>query len=430
MQEMQESERIVALHRDVRAQFCQPKDGFRFWRYLKALDRYEGDSSVLALEAKVMLLLQRRKRAFEVRKCMARLFELRSACQQMEAFQAFDAFLKSHVPPEALASHGNQLFADQSDDSIWSYLRPLIQKLRPLAGEVFLNSGALLGVVREGKLLDHDDDVDLGVILRADSFETAAQRWQELRLTLFQQGLARVEEQNDGRMRAIILASPEGFTIDLFPAWIEDGKVFVFPHTHGELDASDVLPLQTCAVSDLPIPAKPEKMLAVNYGADWREPNPYFVFPWREANHRFAPFLQLVGDGVFKRVLTYGTFDLFHVGHQRLFKRLSRLADEVIVGCSTCEFNAIKGKRAVLPYAQRAEMLEACKYVTKVIPENGWGQKRADIVKYSADLFVMGDDWLGEFDDLSDLCQVLYLPRTADISTTKLKFEISSLAAE
>jgi len=180
-------------------------------------------------------------------------------------------------------------------------------------------------------------------------------------------------------------------------------------------------------VTQLPIPAKPEKMLAVNYGSGWREPNPYFVFPWSEAKQRFSPFLKRVGNRRFKRVLTYGTFDLFHVGHQRLLQRLSLLAEEVIVGCSTCEFNELKGKAAALPYEQRAEMLSACRYVTQVIPECEWGQKRKDVAEYDADLFVMGDDWLGEFDDLSDLCQVLYLPRTEGISTTKLKSDIIAL---
>ena len=89
-------------------------------------------------------------------------------------------------------------------------------------------------------------------------------------------------------------------------------------------------------------------------------------------------------------VLTYGTFDLFHHGHVRLLQRLSQLGDELIVGCSTDEFNAVKGKRCVMPYGQRREILEACRYVARVIPEENWAQKRSDIVNYNVSIFAMG----------------------------------------
>lgn len=123
-------------------------------------------------------------------------------------------------------------------------------------------------------------------------------------------------------------------------------------------------------------------------------------------------------------VLTYGTFDLFHHGHVRLLQRLSQLGDELIVGCSTDAFNAVKGKRCVMPYGQRREILEACRYVARVIPEDSWAQKRSDIVNYNVSIFAMGDDWAYHFDDLGDLTRVIYLPRTQDVSTTELKERI------
>lgn len=125
-----------------------------------------------------------------------------------------------------------------------------------------------------------------------------------------------------------------------------------------------------------------------------------------------------------KRVLTYGTFDLFHYGHVRLLRRLSAMGDRLIVGVSTDEFNARKGKTAVMPYAQRREILEACRFVDRVIPEHDWDQKRTDIVNHNIALFAMGDDWTGQFDDLSDLTQVLYLPRTPEISTTDVRHRV------
>jgi glycerol-3-phosphate cytidylyltransferase len=122
-----------------------------------------------------------------------------------------------------------------------------------------------------------------------------------------------------------------------------------------------------------------------------------------------------------KTVITYGTFDLFHVGHIRLLKRLSSLGDELIVGISSDEFNLEKGKNSFFSYEERAEILNSCKYVTSVFPEFSWDQKRLDIKKYNADIFAMGDDWKGEFDSLSDLCEVVYLTRTEDVSTTDIK---------
>lgn len=120
-------------------------------------------------------------------------------------------------------------------------------------------------------------------------------------------------------------------------------------------------------------------------------------------------------------VITYGTFDLFHIGHLRLLERLGDLGDRLIVGVSTDEFNAGKGKNCVVPWADRAEIVGAIKGVDLVIAENSWDQKRRDIVEHQVDVFAMGDDWAGKFDDLADLCRVEYLPRTVGISTTGLK---------
>ena len=120
-----------------------------------------------------------------------------------------------------------------------------------------------------------------------------------------------------------------------------------------------------------------------------------------------------------KRVITYGTYDLLHWGHIRLLKRAKELGDYLIVALSTDEFNAIKGKKAYHNYEERKMMLEAIRYVDLVIPENNWDQKINDIKEYHADIFVMGDDWEGKFDELKEYCEVVYLPRTEGISTTK-----------
>ncbi len=123
--------------------------------------------------------------------------------------------------------------------------------------------------------------------------------------------------------------------------------------------------------------------------------------------------------------ITYGTFDLFHIGHLKLLERIKGMCSNLIVAVSTDEFNEIKGKKCVIPYEQRAAIVSGIKYVDKVIPENNWEQKLTDVEKYNVDCFVMGNDWEGKFDFLKEKCEVIYLPRTDGISTTELKTKLS-----
>lgn len=125
-----------------------------------------------------------------------------------------------------------------------------------------------------------------------------------------------------------------------------------------------------------------------------------------------------------KKVITYGTFDLLHKGHIHLLRRAKELGDYLIVALSTDEFNARKGKKAYYDYEHRKIVVEAVRYVDEVIPEVSWEQKVADVKKYDIDIFVMGDDWRGEFDFLRTHCDVIYLPRTTGISTTKIKEDL------
>lgn len=122
-----------------------------------------------------------------------------------------------------------------------------------------------------------------------------------------------------------------------------------------------------------------------------------------------------------KRVITYGTFDVLHYGHINLLKRAKALGDYLIVALSSDNFNRIKHKESYYTYEQRKTILEACRYVDLVIPEENWEQKISDIQKYHADIFVMGDDWQGKFDFLKNYCEVIYLPRTPNVSSTQTK---------
>ena len=128
-----------------------------------------------------------------------------------------------------------------------------------------------------------------------------------------------------------------------------------------------------------------------------------------------------------KRVITYGTFDLLHYGHINLLRRAKALGDYLIVAVSTDEFNwNEKQKKCYFSYEERKQLVEAIRYVDLVIPEESWDQKKFDVHEYHVDTFVIGDDWEGKFDFLKDEgCEVVYLPRTPEISPTKIKSELN-----
>lgn len=129
-----------------------------------------------------------------------------------------------------------------------------------------------------------------------------------------------------------------------------------------------------------------------------------------------------------KRVITYGTFDLLHYGHINLLRRAKEQGDYLIVALSTDEFNwREKQKRCYFSYEERKLLVEAVRYVDLVIPEENWEQKITDVKEYRVDTFVMGDDWTGRFDFLkSEGVEVIYMRRTPEISSTRIKGDLSS----
>lgn len=129
---------------------------------------------------------------------------------------------------------------------------------------------------------------------------------------------------------------------------------------------------------------------------------------------------------IVKKVITYGTFDLIHNGHVNLLERAAELGDFLIVAISTDEFNwSEKNKKCYHSFEERKRIVEAIRYVDKVIPENNWEQKKDDVINYDVDIFVIGDDWKGKFDFLEDYgVEVIYLERTPNISTTKIKHDL------
>jgi glycerol-3-phosphate cytidylyltransferase len=122
-----------------------------------------------------------------------------------------------------------------------------------------------------------------------------------------------------------------------------------------------------------------------------------------------------------KVVITYGTFDLFHIGHLNILKRAKELGDYLVVAVSTDEFNEVKGKRSFFSFEDRSRIVASCRYVDEVIPECDWSQKEKDIDQHNVSVFVMGEDWIGKFDHLSSRCSVQYLQRTPGISSSQVR---------
>ncbi|QUJ75715.1 hypothetical protein KDD17_12220 [Sulfitobacter albidus] len=265
-------------------------DAIHYQNKLRALGHRR--KRALFYEAMIALCVLRRTQPSKTVRRLANLREIRETRGEMAQFESFTTLIEDHLAPLQLTNHGyrRHTLADLDHGPIWERVHAHISVLADLGYEVFLNSGTLLGVTRDKRLIDHDDDVDFALILRARSPKGAAREWRDLREKLRIAGI--FDEENYKGASIYKLTPVEGIQIDLFPAWFENGRAFIYPHSFGDLAREDVLPLQPCAVTGQPIPANPEKMLVGNYGENWQTPDPLFKFPWRRAHQQFADFLE------------------------------------------------------------------------------------------------------------------------------------------
>lgn len=283
------ADRTREIHSIVLAEILSKSGDFDLWRYFEELNRIKRRPlSATWLEAYVMICCVGQIRPAKVVGHLKRLREKLSA----DAFDIFDQRVRAYMHPLVLTNHGfrENSFAHVDPGPIWAHVQGLMERLEGEGFKLFLNSGTLLGVVRDQSLIAHDDDVDLAILLNSDTPKAAAAEWQRLKDYLRENGLW--EEKNQKTPEILKLTSVDDFEVDLFPAWVQGGRIFVYPHTFGELHEDDVLPLRACKVTGRKIPRRPEKMLAINYGERWQTPDPLFKFPWAAANANFADFLQ------------------------------------------------------------------------------------------------------------------------------------------
>ena len=211
--------------------------------------------------------------------------------KQETDFLEFWKEISSILSPMTINSHGYKKSLKSKDSKeLWKEIEKTIALLRGRLGlDIFIISGTLLGLIRDGDFIGHDDDVDLAVMLKSDTFESAGKEWNDIKCKLSEIGIL-VDSFNGFH------AQLKGFpmSIDLFPAWIIKKHLYIFPHTFGEVDESVLYPLNEINVkgANVAAPNKPEEILALNYGDKWRHPDPSWSFDWMESFKKFDSFIQ------------------------------------------------------------------------------------------------------------------------------------------
>ncbi|GAB5448631.1 hypothetical protein [Gymnodinialimonas sp.] len=246
------------------------------------------------IQAWIALNCATRQKAFATQRLMSRYSK---QCLKLGTMDEFNEFLR-HLQDDLgfylpNGSAYTESFRTADVDAVIGGTKELAERLAALDLEVFANSGTLLGIIREGTLLEHDNDVDLGVLLEARNEKDAAAEWLALCDRLIADGVA---VQRSSWSKVTLKMQKIGiFGVDLFPAWIDaDDKLFVYPHTYGAMTRDQLLPYTRHAATGLSLPADAEAMLVCNYGADWRVPNAGWTFGWKSANVNFADFLTAV----------------------------------------------------------------------------------------------------------------------------------------
>jgi len=254
--------------------------------------KFEDGNQIDYLETSILIKVMFCQSGIEASRELKRLKKACKVAGDIDRFNDFYDKCNEILLPQVLKAHGFGLPILPSDyETISEGILEIVQTVNDLGHEIFINSGTLLGIVRDGAYIPYDDDIDFGLILRSKDVESAAEEWVGIKDKLIKHGIYK----RSGISGMLYKTNHIGrFTVDIFPAWIIENSVYVYPHTFGELTRSDLLPLKKAGKFGLPIPNNPEKMLKVNYGKRWKIPDPIFSFPWKSQNKKFTNFIDAV----------------------------------------------------------------------------------------------------------------------------------------
>lgn len=245
----------------------------------------------------ILLDVHFRQNGARVIRRLTRLREVLESRGKSDRYERLWARVQALLGELTVTAHGySPRLALRPADELWSQVGGVLDSLHAFGYQAFVNSGTLLGLVRGDGIVAHDDDVDLAVLLHAEETEAAAYEWLELCGSLREAGLLDLASDRPRTVHTSA-ASPDGLKLDLFPGWVSDDRLYLFPYCFGEVAADDVVPLKPIAVDGSARvlgPARPEALLAVNYGDDWRTPDPLFAFDWVSAQQRFSRFRGIV----------------------------------------------------------------------------------------------------------------------------------------
>lgn len=304
-----------------------------------------------------------------------------------------------------------------SNSDVYTFHLTRVMGLLKEAGyQCVLSYGTLLGAIREGRFLSHDDDVDILYLSHEENINDVLHE-RECLFKMFSD-FGYTVSAGEKNMNFHVKSKADGVLIDVFPSWI-DGDCINLHMAKMKIDkliAKKIFPSTSTALIngvEFPIPEDSRYFLEERYGPFYFSSEKYFEWRWPVNKNKKM-----------KVGLTYGTFDLLHHGHVRLLERIKARCDILIVGVSSDAFNSLKNKKSYQDEKVRMKMVSSLLCVDHVFYEDSWDQKINDVHRFTVTDFFMGDDWLGKFDFLSDIVNVNYLERTPDISSSKIKCDL------
>lgn len=265
-------------------------------RHLKKLDKLRPKTglSVEFYEAFVAHATLCKRRPVQMHKIFYKLRDQCTAQGDTERFDEFETSIRKKLDGTWFSQHGfsKKRLESVNEKKVFDKLQSITEKFASIEYDVFANAGTLLGLTRDCKLIGHDDDIDLVIMLGVRKDRDAVAEWLALPEKLKEIGIELTQDSDT----SIVYKLPkiDGFQVDLFPSWGTRQQYNIYPYFRKKLHYKDIMLLKTCKISGLKIPAKPEKVLELNYGKGWTVPDPGFRIPWLKYKKTFKTFIGIL----------------------------------------------------------------------------------------------------------------------------------------